>query len=161
MQKEVDISPEDTLGTVYFQKIFFLGVEAVLEAIDLVRSGNPPRITQDESQATYESWCKHEHAEIDWSKPMAEVHNLIRGTNPQPGAWTTHESNVLKIYDCTKAESSGKPGEVIEVTDQGFTVAVSGGGLLVQRVRPHNDKKIPASEFAAKCGLSSGVVLGG
>jgi len=77
LQKEVVVGPDDTLGTLYFQKIFPLGIEAAIEAIDLVRSGNPPRIRQDESQATYESWCKHEHAEIDWSQPVDEVYNLV------------------------------------------------------------------------------------
>ena len=161
LQKEVDVGPEDTLGTIYFQKIFPLGIEAALEAIDLVRSGNPPRVQQDESQATYESWCKHKHAEIDWSQSVSDVHNLIRGTNPQPGAWTTHESNVLKIYDCTKVEASGAPGEVVEISEQGFTVAANGGGILVQRVRPHDAKKISAAEFVSKYSLASGVLLGG
>jgi len=161
LQKEVVVDPEDTLGTVYFQKIFPLGIEAVLEAIDLVRSGNPPRIIQDESQATYESWCKHEHAEIDWTKSAEDVHNLIRGSNPQPGAWTTHEGNVLKIFDCAKTDASGTPGAVTEVSDAGFTVATGSGGILVQRVRPHDDKKISAQDFAAKTSLSAGTVLGG
>ena len=160
LQKEVFVGPDDTLGTIYFQKIFPLGIEAALEAIDLVRSGNPPRIRQDESQATYESWCKHEHAEIDWSQPVDEVYNLVRGTNPQPGAWTIHNEDVLKIFDCSRVEVTGTPGEVIHVTDAGFSVAARGGGILVQRVRPVNDKKILAAEFASKSGLSAGVILG-
>ena len=160
LQKEVEVDPEDTLGSVYFQKIFPLGIEAVLDSIDLVRSGKPPRIKQDESKSTYESWCKHEHAEIDWVKPAQEVHNLIRGTNPQPGAWTLHNGEVLKIFDCTRVDMTGTPGRVIQVTDSGFTVATDGGGILVQRVRPVNDKKILASEFASKSGLSVGEILG-
>ncbi len=160
LQKKVDVDPDDTLGIVYFQKIFPLGVEAVVEAIDLVRSGNPPRIKQDESKATYESWCRHEHAEIDWTKPVSEVFNLIRGTNPQPGAWTTHKGDVLKIFDCTIVEATGSPGEIKEVSEQGVTVCANGGGILVQRVRPVDDKKIHASEYASNFGLSSGEILG-
>ena len=159
LQKKVDVDPDDTLGIVYFQKIFPLGVEAVVEAIDLVRSGNPPRIKQDESKATYESWCRHEHAEIDWTKPVSEVFNLIRGTNPQPGAWTTHKGDVLKIFDCTIVEATGSPGEIKEVSEQGVTVCANGGGILVQRVRPVDDKKIHASEYASNFGLSSGEIL--
>ena len=160
LQKEVVAGPDDTLGTLYFQKIFPLGIEAALEAIDLVRSGNPPRIRQDESQATYESWCKHEHAEIDWSQPVDEVYNLVRGTNPQPGAWTIYKGDVLKIFDSSRVEVTGTPGEVVQVTDAGFIVAANGGSILVQRVRPVNDKKILAAEFASKSGLSAGVILG-
>ena len=54
LQKEVDVDQDDTLGIVYFQKIFPIGVEAVIESIDLVRAGNPPRIKQDDSKSTYE-----------------------------------------------------------------------------------------------------------
>ena len=160
LQKEIDIGPDDTLGTVYFEKVFPLGVETVLEAVDLVKAGDPPHISQDDSQSTYESWCKKEHAEIDWSKPVDEVYNLIRGTNPQPGAWTVHDGNELKIFDCAKVDASGEPGEVTDVGADGFTVACAGGGIEVKRVRPHDDKKIAAADFIAKSGLAAGVKLG-
>ena len=160
LQKGVDVDQDDTLGIVYFQKIFSLGVEAVLESIDLVRSGNPPHIKQDESKATYESWCKHEDAKIDWTRPVSEVYNLIRGTNPQPGAWTTHNGDVLKIFDCSMSEVSGTPGVVKEISEDGITVSAKGGGLLIQRVRPENDKKINSFEYASKCELSCGEIFG-
>ncbi len=160
LQKEVDIGPDDTLGTIYFEKIFPLGVETVLEAVDLVKAGEPPHIKQDEAGATYESWCKKEHAEIDWSKPVDEVYNLIRGTNPQPGAWTVHDGNELKIFDCAKVDTSGEPGSVADVGADSFTVACAGGGIEVKRVRPHDDKKIGAADFIAKSGLAVGVKLG-
>lgn len=160
LQKHIDIGPDDTLGTVYFEKIFPLGIEATLEAIELVKGGNPPRIVQDESQATYESWCRKADAEIDWSKPVGDVYNLIRGTNPQPGAWTTHAGNELKIFDCAKVDASGQPGEVVSVSEDGITVAANGGGILVKRVKPHDDKKISAADFVASSGLETGVVFG-
>ena len=160
LQKEVDVDHDDTLGIVYFQKIFPIGVEAVIESIDLVRAGNPPRIKQDESKATYESWCKHEDAKIDWTRPVAEVYNLIRGTNPQPGAWTTHNGEVLKIFDCSISEVSGKPGEVKEISEDGITVGTKRGGLLIKRVRPENDKKLNSYEYASKSALSCGEIFG-
>ncbi len=162
LQKEIAISPDDTLGTVYFEKIFPLGVKAVLEAVDLVKVGKAPRIKQDDGRATYESWCKNEHAEIDWTNPMAEVYNLIRGTNPQPGAWTRHGGKELKIFDSAKAPAAkGKPGEVVEVSGDSFTVAARGGGIRVLRVKPADDKKVAAADYIAKSGLKKGVMLGG
>ena len=86
LQKEVDIDPDDTVGSLYFDKLFPLGVEAMVEAVILVRDGAAPRAAQDESQATYEGWCKAEDIVIDWSGPAAEVYNLIRGGDPSPGA---------------------------------------------------------------------------
>ena len=163
LQKEIDVGPDDTLGSVYFDKIFPLGVEAVLEAVDLVKAGDPPHIKQNEDDATYESWCKNEHAEIDWAKSVDEVYNLIRGTNPQPGAWTVHDGKELKIFNCAKvADVSGQPGEVTDVSDDGFTVATNGGGgIQVQRVRPPDSGKIPAAEYVGLSGLAAGDVLGG
>jgi len=161
LQKNIDIGPDDTLGSVYFDKIFPLGVEAVLGAVDLVKAGDPPHIKQGEADATYESWCKKADAEIDWSKPVDEVYNLIRGTNPQPGAWTVHNGNELKIFDCAKVEAAGEPGEVTDVNDDGFTVAVNGGGIAVKRVRPHDDKKIGAADYIEKSSLAQGARLGG
>ena len=88
LQKEVEIGPHDTLGSLYFNHLFPMGVDAIMEAVDLVRAGKAPRTPQNDSQATYESWCRKADARIDWNKPVSEVYNLIRGTDPQPGAWT-------------------------------------------------------------------------
>jgi methionyl-tRNA formyltransferase len=161
LQKEVDVGPDDTLGTVYFSKIFPLGIEATLEAIDLVRAGNPPRIPQDESQATYESWCRKQDARIDWAKPADQVYNLIRGTNPQPGAWTTFDGTEVQVYDSRRAEGSGTPGEVVSVSQEGVLVQAGGGRILVQRVRPKGGDKQSAHEWAKPAGVAPGSRFGG
>ncbi len=161
LQKEVEIGPDDTLGSVYFDRLFPLGVAAMLEAVDLVRGGGAPKVAQDESAATYESWCRKDDVEIDWKKPFADVHNLIRGADPQPGAWTTHAGTTVQLYDAAKvAGSGGSPGEVTEVAGDGFTVAAGGGGIVVKRVRAEGEGKIAASEFAAAAGITKGTRLG-
>ena len=161
LQKEVEIGPDDTLGTVYFNKIFQLGVEAMLESVDLIREGRAPRIQQDHGNATYESWCRKADAEIDWSKPAAEVYNLIRGTNPQPGAWTRLDGQTLQIFDSARDDgTSGAPGEIVALDNAGFTVAAGSGGVTVKRVRPEGAGKIPAAEFAGTAGLAVGSKLG-
>ncbi|MEO3430419.1 methionyl-tRNA formyltransferase [Pelagibius sp. CAU 1746] len=161
MQKTVDIGPDDTLGTLYFNHLFPMGVDAMCECVDLVRDGKATKTPQDHSKATYESWCRKADAEIDWSKPVDEVYNLIRGTNPQPGAWTTCNGNELKVFDSRKVDGSGEPGTVLAVDGDSFTVAAQGGAIRIERVRPHDDKKISAGDFAAKSGLAEGAKLGG
>ncbi len=160
LQKEVDVGPDDTVGSVYFNKIFPLGIEATLEAVDLVRAGNPPRLPQDESQASYESWCRKDDARIDWAKPAGEVYNLIRGTNPQPGAWTTLNGAEVQIYDSRRAEGTGSPGEVISVSDEGMLVQAEGGRILLQRVRPKDGDKQSAPAWAKAAGITPGARLG-
>ena len=160
LQREVEIGPDDTLGDVYFKKIFPAAVDSVLEVLDAFRTGDPPRAPQDESKATYESWCKKADAEIDWSKPAREVYNLIRGTNPQPGAWTVHDGTELQIYDCALAEGNGEAGTVIDAGEDGFAVATGAGAIKVSRVRPKGGQKVAAGEYIGASGLSAGARLG-
>ena len=160
LQKEIEIGPDDTLGSLYFNHLFPMGVAAVLESLDLVRDGKAPRVDQDHSKATYESWCRKADAEIDWAKPVDEVYNLIRGTNPQPGAWTTLNGQEVKIFDSAKIAVTGSPGEVVAVSDEGVAVAAAGGGILVKKVRPAGAGKIAASEFAAAEGVAVGSRFG-
>jgi formate--tetrahydrofolate ligase len=156
LQKEVDIGPDETLGDVYFKKLFPLGVDAVMEAVDLVREGKAPKIPQDHSKATYESWFKKDLAEIDWSKPVSEVYNLIRATNPAPGAWSILKGTRIDIFDCAKLDGSGNPGEIMAITGEGIQVAAKGGRILVKRVRAAGGQKIPATEYAVSAGLKVG-----
>ena len=160
LQKEVDIGPDDTLGSVYFKNLFPMGVEAMLEAVDLVRDGKAPRVDQDHSKATYESWCRKKDAEVDWSKPVQDVHNLIRGTDPAPGAWTTNGDVQVALFGSTIVDGSGAPGEVLDVSDDGVTIAAGDGAVRIGRMRAGKDQKIPASEYAAAAGLSAGTKLG-
>ena len=160
LQKEVEIGPDDTLGTVYFEKIFPLGVEVVLEAIELVRAGEPPHLAQDEARATYESWCRKANVEIDWGRSVGEVYNLIRGSNPQPGAWTTFGGKTLQIFDCAKVDAGGRAGEVAAVSEDGFTVVAGRGGILVKRVRFDSGDKVTAADFAAAHAVKTGTRFG-
>ena len=157
LQKFVDIEPDDTLGSLYFNKLFPLGVDAMLEALDLVREGKAPRIDQDPDAGSYESWCGKNEAEIAWNKSVDDIYNLIRGTNPQPGAWTTLNGETFQIYDCEKrnAAGDGSAGQVTELTDSGFSVAASGGDIHVKRVRSGREK-LSANDFAAMNQLSPG-----
>ncbi len=160
IQREVEIGPDDTLGDVYFKKIFPDAVCSVLDVLDAFRAGNPPRATQDESKATYESWCKKADAEIDWSKPAADVYNLIRGTNPQPGAWSVHDGTEVQIYDSAPVGGDGEAGTVIEVAEDSFTVAAGAGAIKVSRVRPKGGQKVAAGEYIGASGLALGARFG-
>jgi methionyl-tRNA formyltransferase len=163
MQKEVEIRDTDTLGSLYFDQLYPLGVKALVECVDLVRDGKAPKIVQDESTATYEGWCKKEHVQIDWQKPLQDIWNLIRGADPQPGAWTTHEGATVQLLDAKKVAgaSGGRSGEVVSVDDAVMTIAAAGGQIQVTRVRPDGGQKVAAGAFAKSAGLRPGARLGG
>src|SRR2546430_4056307 len=101
LQKKTPISATDTLGTVYFDRLFPMGVEAMMEAVDLVKAGKAPRIKQDQALATYEGRCGADNAHIDWGRPWQDIDRLIRGCNPAPGAWSTLADTTVKIIDAT------------------------------------------------------------
>ena len=162
LQKHVDITDDDTLGSLYFNQLFPLGVEAMLESVDLVRDGKAPKIEQDHSLATYEGWCKGELARINWHLPTQTTWNLIRGCNPAPGAWTTLKGSVLNVFDCVKVPEamSVQPGQVLDISSDGLRVATADAQLLVKRVRAEQGKKIPAHEWASEINLQQGARLG-
>ncbi len=161
LQKTTGIGPDDTLGTVYFDRLYPMGVDAMMEAIELVRAGKAPRIEQDESQATYEGWCRAENVQIDWSKTAEEVHNLIRGADPQPGAWTMANGTKLSLYEPRKGgEALTAPGTIVAVHDATFSVACADGAVHIGRARPEGGQKVVAGEAAAKLGLRMGDKLG-
>jgi len=160
LQKEVTIEPDDTLGTVYFGKLFDLGVDAMSEAVALVKAGRAPVIEQDLSLGEYEPVCKR--MVIDWMYPVGVVYNVIRGCNPSPGAVTVYGDEELKIFDCEKRAVSGlePPGTITAVSDEGFMVAGNGGSIFVKRVQPAGSGKMAAAEFATSVGFKVGERLG-
>ena len=166
LQKKTPLGPDDTLGTVYFDRLFPLGVQAMLEAADLVVKGKHQETVQDESQASYEGWCRAGEARIDWAKPIDHVYNLIRGCNPAPGAWTTFNGKKLQVFDARKvvfrrfADVVGKVGEVTEVTAQSFKVTAQGGMIEVLKAKLEDGKKASGGEVAQAGDIKAGSLLG-
>ncbi|HEY6334385.1 MAG TPA: methionyl-tRNA formyltransferase [Alphaproteobacteria bacterium] len=163
LQKEIAIGPDDTLGSLYFDKLFPLGVRAMLEAADLVVAGKAVAAVQDESKATYEGWVRDLEAKINWASPIDQTYNLIRGCNPQPGAWTTLAGKKLYIYDAKKTvvrtfgEVRGKKiGQVAAVGGASITIHGQGGFIEVLRCRFEDGKKVAANE----AGIPAGAILG-
>jgi len=162
LQKKVPIRDADTLGSLYFEKLFPMGVEAMLEGLDLVQAGKAAKTKQDDTQATYEGWCKPEHAEVQWGRPVHEVWNLIRGTTPQPGAWCRINGKVVQLSEAAllPAAAPRAPGQICAIGEKSFTVSALGGQIEVLRVRPEGGSKVSASEYARSAGLKVGTVLG-
>ena len=166
LQKTCEIGADATLGDIYFNNLFPMGVEAMLEAADLVVAGEHIEIDQDEDAASYEGWFRAAEAEIRWSAHADQIYNLIRAANPAPGAWTTLDGKKLQIFDARLhpvrrlGDVKGKPGEVIAVDADGFSVCAQGGRIEIRKVKLEDGKKIAAAEFAASGGIALGQVLG-
>jgi methionyl-tRNA formyltransferase len=158
LQKTAAIDPNATAGSLYYETLFPLGVAAVLESVELVATGKALRTPQDESLASYDPLCRDEHAKIEWTRQADEVYNLIRGCDPQPGAYTVFRGERLRLYDCRKLqESQGQPGEVCGLTD-GLAVSAAQGVILARRVR-WGVEKLAAADFIAREGVTMGTRL--
>lgn len=162
MQKFVDIGPDESLGDVYFKKLFPLGVEAMLESLDLVKAGAAPKHPQNLALGSYESWFKKDAAKLDFAgKTAAENYNLIRAANPQPGGWTTFNGQEVQIFDSALAAPiAAEPGTVTDISPAGLTIAGREGAILAKRLRLAGGQKLGAAEFAAAAGLAKGAKLG-
>jgi len=165
LQKTVEIGPDDTLGSVYFERLFPLGVDALLEAAELVVAGRHQETAQREELATYEGWCRDSEAQINWHAHVDQVYNLVRGCNPSPGAWTTARGRKLRIYDLVRHPTrtfrsvSGKPAEVTAISEQSIEIALQGGRLELRTVRIDGGGKMSAGALAASLDLAIGESL--
>src|SRR5215469_14538244 len=163
LRKRVPIGPDDTAGSLYFDKIFPLGVEALLEAADLVARGRATETTQDESRASYEGWVREAESQINWANHIDFVYDLIRGCNPAPGAWTKFGEQKLYLFDAKKitaptfgAVRGHKIGEVVSAGEAGLRILAQGGFVEISRVRLDDGPKIAAAD----AGIAEGTVLG-
>jgi len=162
LQKEIGIGPDDTTGSLYFNQLYPMGIDAIIESVDLIKKGNPPRLVQDESLATYEPPCDDRVAGIDWQKPAGDVYNLIRGCDPQPGAYSRLKGEMVRFYTAGLIEGPGneKPGTVLGIDDRGISIAVLGGKIIAGKVRTKKSGKVPAAECAANENIMVGDIFG-
>jgi methionyl-tRNA formyltransferase len=175
LQKRCAIGPNDTAASLYFDKIFPLGVEALLQAADLVNAGRATEWTQDEKEATYEGWVREAEARINWASHVDFVYDLIRGCNPAPGAWTTlkkaavdeeqpAQEQKLYLFDAKKvmaptfgAVRGKKLGEVVSAGPEGLRIHAQGGFIEVSRLRLGDGAKVKSTELD----IPVGTILGG
>ena len=154
LQREVELRPDESMGALYFQRLYPLGIEGLVEGAAMVRAGTAPRIEQEHAQASYEPPFGDEHALVDWSRPAAAVFNHVRGCDPQPGAIAALRGGQLRLFDAALAPGhpAEPPGTVIEAGAagaDGARIAVIGGVLTVGRVRPAGGAKVAAAEVLA------------
>ncbi len=162
VQKRVPIAENDSVGSIYFNTLFPMGIDAMVEAVDLIKSGDAPALVQDESKATYEPPCRDAHAKIDIAKPAREVFNLIRGCDPQPGAYASVGDERMRLYEASfsAGRSDSAAGTIVAIDSDGMKVALAGGTITVKRVRiDPNAKKVAPAELAAAGEIRVGTKL--
>ena len=166
LQKRTPIGENDTLGTVYFERLFPMGVQAMQEAADLVVAGKHGETAQDESQASYEGWFREAEARIHWAQHVDTIHNLIRGSDPAPGAWTTLNGVKLQLFDSrrepvrTFGAVRGKIGEVLGLEGGRLVITAQGGRIHAGKAKLGEGKKLAAADLVASGAIQAGQLLG-
>lgn len=155
LQKSCAIGPDETLGEVYSRYLFPEGVVALLQAADLVLAGRHTQREQAAAGASYEGWFHDDEARINWANHVDQVYNLIRASNPAPGAWTLLDGKKIRLFDCRKhtvksfAEVRGKPGELAGLTETSLFINAQGGQIEVMRLKPDGGEKMSAGVYAS------------
>ena len=159
LQVPVEIGPDDTINSLYRDKLFPLGVQAMSDAVKLVAAGQAPRHQQVEDDMTYEGPWEGDIAQIDFTRPAQQVHNLIRGSDRAPGAWSTINGEKVTLYGSSLAGAAGAAGAVVGVSDDGVTIACGEGAVQVDLVRDVSGQRIAASEWASAANIAPGATF--
>ncbi len=159
IKRSLTIGENETAGQVH-DRLALLGREAMEETLQLICAGTLVAEKQDDELTCYAPMMKKEDGLIDWSQPAATVHNLIRGLDPWPGAYTHLDGDVLKISATqVEAELSGKPGEILSADKTGVRVACGAGGLVIDGLQLPGKKRLAAVNFLSGKPLFVGTIL--
>lgn len=151
------LSPTETTATLFFEKLQPLGIEALVEATELVAAGRARPQKQDEARATAQGLVDDAVAAISLESPAQVVDRMVRGCDPQPGAFLRLHGAPVRLFEAALLPSlSGvEAGNVVSIDDAGLGVALRGGVLRVKRVRGDAGKEA-AADFARRVGLEVG-----
>jgi methionyl-tRNA formyltransferase len=150
LQERIEIEVSDS-AELLSRKLANLAACMIREALQLAQDGTLPRQPQDHSKALYAPKLRKEDGSIDWEKSALEIHNLIRGTIPWPGAYTTFgEAIQLKIWESQLPgiDSCVPPGTIVDILpDKGIVVATGDMCLLITTVQPASKSRMRARDF--------------
>ena len=163
LQEKVPIYPEDTVASLYFERLYPIGVRMIAETVWMIGEGKAPRIKQDDSQASYQPIIQEKHVIIDFGKSVQNVHNLIRGSNPHPGATTFLRGKKIKIWNShiiSENIKQSRPGEILQLVPQGIIIAAADGCIIAEKLQIEGGKKVSAVDFVNATGMIVGEIIG-
>ena len=163
LQERVPIYPQDTVASLYFERLYPIGVRMIAETVRMIGEGKAPRIKQDNSQASYQPILQEKHVIIDFGKSVQSVHNLIRGSNPHPGATTYLRGKKIKIWNSQIIRENikpSRPGEILQLVPQGIIIAAADGGILAEKLQMEGGKKVSAVDFVNATKIMVGEIIG-
>lgn len=161
LTSEFDLDNEITAGELH-DKMMEIGAQTLKETIDLIEKGEAPRIPQKHDKFSYAPMMNKSLGNIDFNKSAKEIHNLVRGVNPWPSAYTTYQDATMKIWKTTILnESSTKdPGTILKVDKDGIHVCTKDNVLLIKEIQMPGKKRVLVSEYIKGNSIEANIVLG-
>lgn len=162
LKRELEISKNETAGELH-DRLMLLGASVLSETMELIEKGNAPRIQQDNNLATYAPIMEKSLGSIDWTKPAQEIKNLIRGTYPWPGAYSTYNGKVFKIFATEIADkdtTNEDPGCISIVGKDSITITCGKGSLRISELQFQNEKRMAVEAYLRGHEILAGAVLG-
>ncbi len=164
LSKELDIGKDETAGELH-DRLATLGADVLRETLVKVKNGSAVPIPQDHEQATYYPVLDKAMGEIDWCKKGHEIHNLVRGVDPWPGAFTRLKGDILKIWKvkCIPFASTEEypPGKIIHADEKvGLIVMTGDGPIKIEELQAPGGKRMSSKVFLRGNHIQEGLILG-
>ncbi|CAK7000874.1 MAG: Methionyl-tRNA formyltransferase [Peptostreptococcus russellii] len=160
MTKEFELDDEITAGELH-DWMMQEGAKVLSETIKSIEDNSYTRTKQDDSLSTYAPMMDKNLGHIDFSKDAIDIHNLVRGTIPWPGAWCNSDYGKMKIWKTKVIDKESKElaGTVIGVSKDGLEVSCGSKSLLIIDLQMPNKKRMPVSEYIKGNTIEKGTIL--
>lgn len=146
LKATTEITPDMTTAQLH-DKLMVQGADLLLQTVQLIEENKAPREKQDDNLSCYAKMLNNDNCRIDWTKSAKDIHNLVRGLNSWPVAYTTLNNKKFKIWQTRVTTGTGNPGQIIKLTKQSIIVATGEGAIELLEIQPPNKAKMPASSY--------------
>lgn len=162
IKNEINIG-DDENAQEFHDRLSALGAETLLETLKMVEAGTAPRTPQNSEAATYAPIMTKTLGKIDWSKDAASIKNLVRGTCPWPGAFSSYNGKSFKIFEADVNMEGNhedkEPGTITAVNKDSFTVACGSGSLDIRELQFENEKRMSVEAYLRGHLIEKGIIL--
>lgn len=162
LKKFVAITDKMTVGELHDQ-LSIVGAEVLKDTLIQLQNGNLKRTPQDNWEAIYAPMIKKDTGLIQWNKASVDIHNLVRGTNPWPGAYTFYKGERMRIWATEildSFQSETKPGCIMKVDKDGLIISTIVNFIKITEIQFDSSKRMSVEEYIRGHRINEGEILG-
>jgi len=162
LKRQIEIPDDMTAGELH-DKLSELGAQVLKDTLQALKNGSLQRVPQSDSDATYAPMIKKDLGKIDWSGTSKNIHNLVRGINPWPGAFTYYQGERMRIWKTEvvdEVSEETRPGTICKVNKEGIIVSCGRGLLKIKEIQFDSCRKMSVEEYICGHDILEGELLG-